>query len=86
MALQVDFNLEEGLVTDAYIKVSFSENIHREKIQLIVETYASSVVRGNFGVPRDRSSYWIPFTQDMTLADAYAYLKTLPEFSAATDV
>lgn len=83
MALQKTMETSSGIeVTDAYNKVELISLVAKDKMVFTVRTYKDSTKPFVFG-----TDYEAAFDLNGTnpLAQAYEYLKTLPEFSDAVD-
>lgn len=78
--LKNNFN-EESVFNNAYIKVSsFSGNKHH--LNFVVETRKSK--EGDL-LKKENFLFAPAMNEQNFIAQAYAYLKTLPEFAGATD-
>ena len=64
-------NKQTTIAVLSYVN-SFSREI--EKTSIMTQPYCKNI------------SYELAYDESMTIADAYGYLKTLPQFEGATDV
>lgn len=87
MALQFNFtNDNSGLtITNAYAKLG---NFHGDKtnVRFDVEIFVSSEARLDNKQPISHLTFNVPYSDGMSIASLYTYMKTLPEFSQAIDV
>lgn len=70
LLLTKTINRQNSIGVISYINDSAREN---EKDQILAQPYSKSV------------TYELPYDESMSVADAYAYLKTLPQFEGAED-
>jgi hypothetical protein len=87
MALQINYNSDQFgiLANGAYAKIdSFRGNISR--VTFDVSYYVSQEARLEGKSPIGTFIFSVPYSDSMTYASVYNYLKTLPEFSGALDV
>lgn len=84
MALQKTITTEAGLTaTDAYHRVEGLRFVSKSEISFLVRSYASTDLPA-FGEAVHACAYDI--AGENPIKQAYEHLKTLPEFSGATDV
>lgn len=91
MALSKDILQEDG-VTTSYHRILFLMKTINRQNSISVLSYVNSASRDNekelvLAQPYHKNvTYELPYDEAMTVADAYAYLKTLPQFEGAEDV
>lgn len=91
MALFKEIIQPDGVVTD-YHRILFLQTTVNRQNSIAVLSYVSSDVRDEEkdnakNAPYKQSiTYETDYDDNMTIKDAYEYLKTLPEFEGATDV
>lgn len=91
MALLKSIRQNDGVIT-TYNKVTELRLVNKTCNSIIVDSYvdeeASKLLLTNeFADPyRKTITYSVAYDDTMTVADAYNYLKTLPEFEGAVDI
>ena len=91
MALLKSIRGEDGVTTN-YHRILFLQTTTNEQNSIAVLSYVDSVSRteqksGTLITPYQQCvTYETSYDPDMTIASAYQYLKTLPEFAGAKDV
>ena len=91
MALLKQVRQNDGVVTN-YHRVLFVKITTNRQNSIAVLSYVDDVSRANeradVSCPPYRQSvtYETEYSPNMTVADAYEYLKTLPAFEGATDI
>ena len=91
MALFKEIKQPDGVITD-YHRILFLQTTENQQNSIAVLSYVSSEVRdgekkNNSNRPYMKSkTYETDYDPDMTIEEAYEFLKTLPEFKDAEDV
>lgn len=87
MALQKEIVQRNGVVTN-YHRIHFVQSIINSDIFIAVLSYLNEESRRSDSSEKFvvSVSYDIPYQENMTVEQAYEYLKTLPEFEGAEDV
>lgn len=91
MALIKEIRQEDGVVTSYHRILQLVQTVNRQ-ISIVVLSYVDSTARDcekNSLIlqPYNKCvTYEIPYDASMTIEDAYAYLKTLPQFEGAEDI
>lgn len=88
MALEKTITQEDGIVTN-YHRILFVQSTINRQNSIAVLSYVNEASRltEETGNPYTKSiTYEKPYEENMTISDAYEFLKTLPEFSGAVDV
>lgn len=86
MALSKTVTFRTLLVSDAYHRVvGLHASRDRGDCAIHVRSFkdADSAAQGDQGF--DQQTFLAPYDPDMTVAEAYAFLKTQPEFDGAVD-
>lgn len=78
---------QEGEIKTSYHRILFVEQWTNSHISIAVASYTSGNARYNEAHPYvTTTTYGTSYTENFTIQDAYAYLKSLPEFAGAEDV
>lgn len=91
MALFKKIEQSDGVVTD-YHRILFLQTTVNQQNSIVVVSYVSSDIRedekrNSLNRPYMRSkTYETDYDSDMTIEEAYEFLKTLPDFKDAEDV
>ena len=91
MALCKSIKQDDGVTTN-YHRILFIQNIINHHTSIAVLSYVDETSRteeqiGEIENPYKRSiTYETVYVPNMTTEMAYGYLKTLPEFTGATDI
>lgn len=89
MALNKAIVQENGVTTN-YHRILFIQSVINSNTSIAVLSYVSPESRQaeNSETPPYKVSvtYPVEYTENMTVEDAYNYLKTLPEFEGAEDI
>lgn len=91
MALFKEIKQPDGVITD-YHRILFLQTTVNQQNSIAVLSYVSSEVRdgekkNNSNRPYIQSkTYETDYNPDMTIEEAYEFLKTLPEFKDAENV
>lgn len=91
MALNKAIIQEDG-VTCSYHRVQFCQITTNQQNSIVVLSYVDAAAReneknGTIQEPYRKSiTYETTYDNTMNIDNAYAYLKTLPEFEGATDI
>jgi hypothetical protein len=89
MALKKTIIQRDGVPTE-YHRILFIQSMINSHTSIAVVSYVSDSSRRTEGVtvrPYNVSvTYQTDYTENMTIQDAYGYLKTLPEFEGAEDI
>lgn len=91
MALKKDIRQEDGIVT-SYHRILFIQKTTNSHNSIAVFSYPDKQTRDDekafeiIGPYRKSTTYELPYDADMTIEDAYSYLKTLPLFEGAEDI
>lgn len=91
MALCKKIEQSDGVVTD-YHRILFLQTTVNQQNSIAVVSYVSSDIRedekkNSLSRPYMRSkTYETDYDPDMTIEEAYKFLKTLPDFKDAEDV
>ncbi len=89
MALQKDIRQDDGIIT-TYHRILFVNEFVNSHVSICVRSYVDAASREES--TRDEYTYSRSITyekdyqENMTVEQAYDYLKTLPEFEGAEDV
>lgn len=71
LLLMKTINRHNSIAVLSYVDSSARDN---EKESILMQPYCKNV------------TYELPYDEDMTVEEAYAYLKTLPQFKGAEDI
>lgn len=91
MALYKSITQDDGVTTTYHRILMLTQTVNRQN-SIGVLSYVSSESRETentsiYAQPYCKCiTYEIPYDEAMTISDAYAYLKTLPQFEDAEDV
>jgi hypothetical protein len=89
MALKKDITLENG-VTTSYHRILFIQSVINSNTSIAVLSYVSQESREaeDSETPpyKVSATYSSEYIENMTIEDAYNYLKNLPEFEGAEDI
>ena len=89
MALKKDITQENG-VTTSYHRILLIQSVINSNTSIAVLSYVSQESREaeNSETPpyKVSATYSSEYIENMTVEDAYNYLKTLPEFEGAEDI
>lgn len=91
MALKKKITQEDGVVTD-YHRILYVQNTPNSHSSVAVVSLVSNDIRekqknGEISQPYQHAvTYETEDNWDMTISDAYDYLKTLPEFEGCEDI
>ena len=90
MALLKPITQDDG-VTTKYHRILLVNSVINSHISITVLSYIDEEGRQNDGdielnPYKTGVTYEIDYIENMTIEDAYAYLKTLPEFEGAEDI
>lgn len=87
MALQKDIIQRNGVLT-TYHRIFFIQSRINSGVSIAVLSYLNEESRRSDNPEKFVASvtYEIPYQENMTVEQAYEYLKTLPEFEGAEDV
>lgn len=89
MALKKPITQSDGVVTE-YHRVFFIESVINSHISIAVFSYVNANVRQmetDGGTPyKVCVTYEKDYAENMTIEEAYSYLKSLPDFEGAEDV
>ena len=89
MALLKEIVQKDGVVTN-YHRILYIQSTVNSHNSIAVMSYINKDGRerenGEVEPYKTAIVYEKPYTENMTTEEAYAYLKTLPEFTGATDV
>ena len=91
MALFKEIRQSDGVTTNYHRIVFLMQTVNRQN-SIAVLSYVDEISREDektnvLAQPYQKSiTYETDYNENMTVADAYAYLKTLPEFEGAVDV
>lgn len=91
MAIYKPIRQDDGVVTNYHRVLFLMKTVNRQN-SVSVLSYVDEAVRSDeieqvIAQPYCKNvTYELPYDPDMTIADAYAYLKTLPLFEGAEDV
>lgn len=89
MALQKSIRQNDGVVTN-YHRILFLDSVINHHISITVLSYTDKDSRNleqEGGEPYKKAvTYEQSYKENMTIEEAYDYLKTLPEFAEATDI
>ena len=78
---------QDGEVKTPYHRILYVEQWINSHISIAVLSYTSGSARYNEASPYTQSTtYATDYKENFTIQDAYAYLKSLPEFAGAEDV
>ena len=82
--------VQENDVTTKYHRILFIQSTINSHDSIAVVSYLDETSRekegGEQSPYRVAVTYEKPYQENMTVEEAYAYLKTLPEFEGATDI
>lgn len=89
MALLKPIRQADGVVTN-YHRILFTQSVINSHNSIVVASYVDKEAR-NMEVSESRpykttKTYEKHYVENMTVEDAYDYLKTLEEFEGATDI
>lgn len=78
-------------ITTSYHRILFIQVTTNQQNSIAVLSYVDEISRaaeqsGDFTPYRSSVTYETEYSENMTIATAYEYLKTLPEFAGATDI
>jgi hypothetical protein len=80
MAIKATFNTQYGFEqTDAYIKIN-NFNGNRDEVNFDVLVFASEQARINGKTFMEQHFHKVPYSDGMSIASLYTYLKSLSEF------
>lgn len=89
MALKKPIVQRDGVLTE-YHRILFIQSMINSHTSIAVASYVSEDSRHTEDVStypyKVSVTYQTDYTENMTIQDAYEYLKTLPEFEGAEDV
>lgn len=91
MALSKSIRQPDGVMTN-YHRIWYMMKTTNRQNSIAVLSYTDENSRdeektvGDFQPYKQSVTYEIPYDESMTIEDAYAYLKTLPEFEGAEDI
>lgn len=89
MALQKEIKQDDG-VTTSYHRILFFRAVINSHVSIAVLSYVDEASRER-ELTGDRpykisATYERPYVENMTIEEAYEYLKTLPDFEGAEDI
>lgn len=91
MALKKEIIQSDGVTTN-YHRILYMMNIINSHTSIAVLSYPSEVMRGmekTNEIPnpyKKSTTYETDYVENMTIEEAYEYLKTLPDFEGAEDI
>ena len=91
MALYKPIKQDDGVITN-YHRILYSQITTNKQNSIAVISYIDNEARDNekenvIAKPYSKAiTYEIDYDENMTIENAYNYLKTLPEFEGATDI
>lgn len=90
MALLKPIEQDDG-VTTSYHRILYLQSMINSHVSIAVVSYINEEGRrrdNGEGIRpyRSATTYEKEYVENMTIEDAYAYLKTLPEFEGAEDI
>lgn len=90
MALLKPIQQPDGVVTNYHRILYFKSTINMQS-SIVVLSYLHEVAResereASFSPYVKSKTYEMPWSPDLDVASAYAYLKTLPDFKGANDI
>ena len=91
MALYKEIRQEDGVTTNYHRILYLMQTVNRQN-SIAVLSYVNDESRNNekdnvMTQPYQKSiTYEVPYDENMTVASAYEYLKTLPQFEGAENI
>lgn len=86
MALYKEIKQPDGIVTN-YHRIMFVEHWINSHISIAVLSYTDGSARHMEETPyKISTTYETDYIENMTIKDAYAFLKSLPDFAGAEDI
>ena len=89
MALNKEIKQDDGIIT-SYHRILFVQSTINSHISIAVLSYvdeSSRMYETASNIPYTKTiTYEKDYEENMTIKNAYNYLKTLPEFEEATDI
>lgn len=86
MALLKDIKQDNGITT-SYHRILYVEQWTNSHVSIAVQSYIDGSFRFHEEHPYSTAkTYETDYVENFTIQDAYAYLKTLPEFEGAENV
>ena len=91
MALYKEIRQEDGVTTNYHRILYLMQTVNRQN-SIAVLSYVNDESRNNekdnvMAQPYQKSvTYEVPYDENMTVASAYEYLKTLPQFEGAENI
>ena len=91
MALKQEIKQSDGVTTNYHRILYVTQTVNRQN-SIAVLSYVDSESRANeldnvLAQPYQKAvTYELEYDPTMTIESAYSYLKTLPQFSGATDI
>lgn len=89
MALQKTIKQSDGVTTN-YHRIFYIDTIINQSIAIVVSSYIDKDIRDeetpDGGIYHKCRTYTADYKENMTIEEAYTYLKTLEEFEGAEDV
>ena len=91
MALKQELKQSDGVTTNYHRILYVTQTVNRQN-SIAVLSYVDSESRANeldnvLAQPYQKAvTYELEYDPTMTIESAYSYLKTLPQFSGATDI
>lgn len=89
MALQKSITQEDGVITN-YHRILLLQSVINHHVSIGVLSYIDESGRRSESSEtrpyKAAITYETDYVENMTIEDAYGYLKTLPEFEGATDI
>ena len=89
MALYKPVTQDDGVVT-SYHRILYLQSMINSHVSIVVLSYVNNELRSSesaeFNPYKRAVTYEIDYKENMTIAEAYSYLKTLDVFKDAEDV
>lgn len=87
MALQINYNFNGCPLAAAYCRVmDVAASRSRGSCSIVVDLYASAEAAAAGSQPLTTELCPLPYANQISVASAYAHLKTLSEYAGAVDV
>lgn len=91
MALYKVVRQEDGVVTSYHRVLYMMQTVNRQNsiavLSYVDDTSREAEKNNTMTQPYQKSvTYEVPYDENMSIASAYEYLKTLPQFEGASDI